>query len=184
MEFYAAIRTRQSVRSYKPDPIPQDALQRILEAFQSAPSWANCQPWELILVSDPALKAGLQACLPENNPARRAMLEAPVLAVAVGIEGKSGFYKGQASTARGDWMLFDLGIAAEHLCLAAAAEGLGTVHCALFDFAKANGVLGVPAGRSVVEIIPMGYPAKETRRVPRKDLKEFAFKDRHGAGYL
>ena len=184
MEFYATLKARQSVRNFKPDPVPDEVIGRVLEAFQAAPSWANVQPWEIILVSDPALKAGLQACLPENNPARRAMLEAPVLAVAVGIEGRSGFYKGQASTQRGDWMLFDLGIATEHLCLAAAAEGLGTVHCALFDFAKANGVLGVPAGRSVVEIIPVGYPSKETRRVPRKDLKEFVFKDRHAAGYF
>ncbi|MBI4676236.1 MAG: nitroreductase family protein [Elusimicrobia bacterium] len=184
MEFYDTIRSRQSVRSYKPDSIPQDTLQRVLEAFQAAPSWANVQPWELILVSDPGLKAELQATLSEKNPGRAAIVEAPIVAAAVGIEGKSGFYKGQASTPRGDWMFFDLGIATEHLALAAASEGLGTVHVGLFDFAKAGEILGVPAGRSVVELIPLGYPAKTPSRVPRKDLKEFVFKDRHGQGYL
>ncbi|MBI5623787.1 MAG: nitroreductase family protein [Elusimicrobia bacterium] len=182
MEFYETIRARRSVRSYKPDPVPQDVLRRVLEAFQAAPSWANTQAWEVILVADQDAKARLQATLSERNPSRGAMLEAPVVVAAIGIEARSGFYKGQASTPRGDWLLFDLGIATEHLCLAAAAEGLGTVHVAYFDSAKAGEILGVPAGRTVVELIPLGFPAKTPDRVPRKGLKEFVFKERHGAG--
>lgn len=181
MEFHEAVRCRQSVRSFKPDPVPEASLRRVLEAFQAAPSWANVQPWELILVSDPELKAKLQQTLPPGNPARAALLEAPLVVGVVGICGRSGFYKGQASTPRGEFMLFDLGIAAEHLALAAAAEGLGTVHVALFDFVKAGEALGVPEGRSLVELIPLGFAARETNRVPRKSLADFVYLDRHGS---
>ncbi|MBI5210267.1 MAG: nitroreductase family protein [Elusimicrobia bacterium] len=184
MEFYEVVRGRQSVRSFKPDPVPEDVLGRILEAFRAAPSWANTQAWELIMVSDAGLKKSLQSTLPAGNPATAAVVEAPVVAVVVGIAGRSGSYKGKAMTARGDWMLFDAGIAAEHLALAAAAEGLGTVHVAMFDFVKAGELLGVPGDRSVVDLIPLGYPARVPKRVERKPLSEFVFRDRHGDRYF
>lgn len=185
MEFYEAVRSRQSIRSYKPDPIPEDVLLRVLEAFRAAPSWANVQAWELILVSDPQVKAALQETLSPSNPGRAAVVEAPVLACAVGIAGRSGWYKGKAVTDRGDaWLLFDLGIAAEHLALAAAAEGLGTVHVGLFDFAKAAAALKLPTDRTVVEIIPLGWPARLPKRVERKPLADFVFKDVFGQRYF
>ena len=180
MEFYESVRKRQSVRRYKPDPVSEDALGRILECFRQAPSWANVQPWELILVRDPELKRRLQATLPKGNPALSAVAEAPVVVALVGIAGVSGSYKGQPVTRRGDWMLFDLGIAAEHLALAAAAEGLGTVHVAYFDYEKAGEVLGLPAGRTVVELIPLGAPAHEPKRVDRKPLAGFLYQDLYG----
>ncbi|MCX5794831.1 MAG: nitroreductase family protein [Elusimicrobia bacterium] len=181
MEFHETVRARQSVREFKPDPVPSEVLLRLLEAFRAAPSWANVQPWELILVQDPELRRRLQQTLSPGNPATKAAVEAPVLVCAVGIAGRSGWYKGKPVTARNDeWMLFDLGIACEHLALAAAAEGLGTVHAGYFDFAKAGEILGVPVGRSVVELIPLGYPARLPRRVERKPLAEFVSLDRHG----
>jgi nitroreductase len=180
MEFFEAVRARRSVRRFKPDPVPEESLGRVLEAFRAAPSWANTQPWELVLVSDPETKARLRDTLSQGNPARDAMTQAPLLACVVGIPGRSGWYHGKAATSRGEMMLFDLGIAAEHLALAAAAEGLGTVHVALFDIEKAGSALGLPAGRSVVEMLPMGFPAGETRRVERKALKDFVFRDRYG----
>ena len=52
MEFYEVVRARQSVREFKPDAVPAEVLLRLLEAFRAAPSWANVQPWEMILVQD------------------------------------------------------------------------------------------------------------------------------------
>lgn len=180
MDFYDVIKNRRSVRVYKSDPVPEDALNRILAAFQAAPSWANTQPWEIILVSDQAIKEQLQETLSQTNPARSAVVDAPILVCALGISGRSGFYKGQATTGRGDWVMFDLGIAAEHLALAAAAEGLGTVHVGLFDHDKADRILGVPEGHTVIELIPLGYPAAEPRPVSRKPLDDFVFKNKYG----
>jgi nitroreductase len=181
MDFYEVVKKRQSIRVYKPDPIPGDALNRVLEAFRAAPSWANTQAWEIILVTDEEIKKQLQQTVSESNPAHSAIVDAPVLVCAVGIYGRSGFYKGKETTGRGDWVMFDMGIAAEHLALAAAAEGLGTVHVGLFDYQKAEKVLELPEDRTVIELMPMGYPAYTPRQTPRKPLEDFVFKNKWGA---
>lgn len=178
MDFYEVIKKRHSVRAYKSDPIPEDVLSRILEAFRAAPSWANTQAWELILVTEPEIKKQLQQTISQNNPATNAIVDAPVLVCAIGITGLSGWYRGKPVTGRGDWVMFDMGIAAEHLALAAAAEGLGTVHVGYFDYEKAGEVLDIPESRTVIELIPMGYPATSPRQVPRKPLQDFVFKNK------
>jgi nitroreductase len=180
MDFYEVIKKRQSVRIYKSDPIPDDVLTRVLEAFRAAPSWANTQPWELILVTEPTIKEQLQQTLSTNNPAVSAIVDAPILVCAVGITGLSGCYKGKPLTSRGDWVLFDMGIAAEHLALAAAAEGLGTVHVGAFDFQKSGEILDLPEDRTVIELIPLGYSGYTPRQVPRKPLQDFVFKNTYG----
>lgn len=180
MEFYETVNKRRSVRVYKPDIIPDDILTRVLEAFRAAPSWANTQPWEIILATDPEIKKQLQQTTGENNPSFSALADAPVVVCAVGITETSGYYRGSAMTGRGDWVMFDMGIATEHLALAAAAEGLGTVHIGAFDYEKAGKVLELPEGRTVIELIPIGYPAYEPRQVPRKPLQDFLFKNKYG----
>ncbi len=180
MDFYEVITKRQSVRIYKTDPIPEDALTRILEAFRAAPSWANTQAWELVLVSDVEIKKQLQQTISKGNPAAAAFADAPLIVCAIGITGKSGFYKGKVSTEKGDWVMFDMGIATEHLALAAANEGLGTVHVGFFDTKKVAEILEIPPDRTIIELIPMGYPAYEPRRVPRKPLADFVFKNKYG----
>jgi len=91
MDFYEVIKKRQSVRIYKNDPIPEDVLNRVLEAFRAAPSWANTQAWELVLVTDESIKKQLQQTVSPGNPSHAAMVDAPVVVCAVGINGKSGF---------------------------------------------------------------------------------------------
>jgi nitroreductase len=180
MEFYEVIQKRQSIRIYQSELIPGEVLTRVLEAFRAAPSWANTQPWELVLVTDRGIKEQLRDTLSQNNPASAAVADAPVVVCAVGIAGVSGFYHGKALTGRGDWMMFDLGIATQQMALAAAAEGLGTVHVGAFDYQKAGEILNLPDSRSVIELIPLGYPAYSPRRVPRKPLDELVFKNKYG----
>ena len=180
MDFYEVIEKRQSVRIYKTDPIPEDVLNRILEAFRASPSWANTQPWELVLVTDTKIKEQLQTTLSTHNPASAAVMDAPIIVCPIGITGVSGFHRGQASTGRGDWMMFDLGIATQQMALAAAAEGLGTVHVGAFDFQKAGEILKLPQDRTVIELVPLGYPAYTPKKVPRKPLETFLFKNQYG----
>jgi nitroreductase len=73
-----------------------------------------------------------------------------------------------------------MGIATEHLTLAAAAEGLGTVHVGLFDFQRAGEILNLPENRTVIELIPLGYSGYTPREVPRKPLQDFVFKNTYG----
>lgn len=180
MDFYDAVYNRHSVRVFQPEPIPGAVLERILSAFRAAPSWANRQPWELVLATDPQIKAALQKTLSPGNPAIAAMTDAPIVVCGIGLTGLSGFYKGQCVTNRGDWVMFDLAIALEHLVLAAAAEGLGTVHVGYFDYESAGKILHLPPDRTTIELIPIGYPAHEPRPVPRKPLEDFVFTNKYG----
>jgi len=66
MDTLECIRARRSVRKYKTDPVPKDALKKVLEALQWSPSWANTQCWEIIVVDDAETKGKLQACLPSG----------------------------------------------------------------------------------------------------------------------
>jgi len=60
MELYDAMSTLRAVRRLKPDPIPEEVLQRVLRAATWAPTGGNHQPWRIIAVRDPALKQGLE----------------------------------------------------------------------------------------------------------------------------
>lgn len=60
IDLYEAMSTLRAVRKLQPDPIPSDVLERVLQAACWAPTGGNQQPWKVIVVTDPAKKAGLQ----------------------------------------------------------------------------------------------------------------------------
>jgi nitroreductase len=180
MELMEAIKGRRSIRKYKSDPVPEEALRTVLEAVRWAPSWANTQCWELIVVRDPKLKSELSTALPNTNPALSSMTDAPVVLVLCGRKGVSGYYKGEARTVKGDWLMFDIGLAMQSLCLAAHALGLGTVIVGMFDHKKAEEILGLPQNIELVAMTPLGYPAAEGGTPKRKEISEFIFYERYG----
>jgi len=173
MELMEAIKTRRSVRNFEPKDVTDEQVNQILEAVQWSQSWANTQCWEVIVVRNPETKAKLQETLPKTNPAFKAMTEAPVIFVLCGKLQASGYYKGQVTTKFGDWFMFDIGIAAQSLCLRVHDLGLGGVIVGLFDHNKAKEVLGVPEGYELVVMIPVGYPAKVPSAPKRKEISEF-----------
>lgn len=175
-----AIRGRRSLRKYKTDPVPDEALSAVLEAVRWAPSWANTQCWELIIVKDPKVKSELATTLPKGNPAISSVTEAPLILVLCGKKGTSGYYKGQAATEKGDWLMFDTGLAMENLSLAAHTLGLGTVVIGLMDHRKAGEILGVPQDVEVVAMSPLGYPATAGSTPKRKEVSEFVSYERFG----
>lgn len=177
MELMDAIKGRRSIRRFRPDPLPPGALEQILEAVRWAPSWANTQVWEIIAVSEEGIKKALQEAL-SKNPAHHAMLEAPVVLVMCGRLDSSGYYKGEVTTVKGDWYMFDLGIATQTLCLAAYELGLGTVIVGLFDHGKVEKLLGVEEGYAVAAIIPVGYPAKGVSAPKRRETEDFLHRNR------
>ncbi len=179
MELMEAIKGRRSIRKYKPDPVSEETLKTILEAVRYTPSWANTQCWEIIIVKDPNTKSKLTDTLSPTNPARPSMTEAPLVVVLCGKKGVSGFKKGGAMTVKGDWLMFDTGLAMQTLCLTAHSLGLGTVIIGNFDHKKAEEILGVPSNIEVVAMTPLGYPATEAISPKRKEISEFAFYDRY-----
>jgi nitroreductase len=177
MELMEAIKGRRSIRVYKADAVPEEKLKAVLEALRWAPSWANTQCCEAIVVRDPKLKSELAGTLPRGNPALSALVEAPLVIVLCALRGVSGYHRGEVTTDKGDWFMFDTGLAMENLCLAAHSLGLGTVIVGLFDHRKAAQLLGVPQKIEVVAMTPLGVPAGTGRTTKRKELSEFLFFD-------
>jgi nitroreductase len=107
------------------------------------------------------------------------MTQAPLVVVLCGRKGISGFENGEVATAKGDWLMFDTGIAMQSLCLAAYGLGLGTVVVGLFDHRKAEEILGLPQNVEVVAMTPLGYPAVQRSAPKRKEVSEFVFSERY-----
>ncbi len=175
MDVLEAIRTRRSVRRFTDEPVADEDLLKILEAARWAPSWVNVQPWRFIVVKDPGRKKALKETLLPQNPAAKGFDQAPVLLVLVAERGRSGMYGDISATDKEDWYMFDLGIAAQNIALAAHSLGLGSVHVGALNHKEAAKILGVPEGFEVVELIPIGHPAFEPKAPPRKELRELVY---------
>lgn len=180
MDVMQAIKERRSVRHYKPDPVKHEDLQAVLEAARLAPSWANTQCWKFVVVRDPDTKLKLAGALSPGNPATAAITEAPIVIAACAETGKAGYKRGEVMTDKGDWFMFDVGIAMQNLVLAAHSLGLGTVHVGLVNARLAAEALGLPPGIVFVEMTPLGYPNELPRVVPRKELSEIVFHEKYG----
>jgi nitroreductase len=177
-DLMSLIRNRRSIRKYEDKPVPAECVQQVLEAVRWSPSWANTQCWEVVVVRDPAVKEQLQATLPpKGNPAFKAVVQAPLVLALCAKTGRSGFYKGDVTTKFGEWMMYDLGIATQNICLMAHSLGLGTVVVGLFDHDQAAQVINVPQGYELVSMIPLGYPAKTGSAPSRKATDEFVHWD-------
>jgi nitroreductase len=179
MDVFEAMRERRSVRRFKAEPVGDEDLGRILAAGRVAPSWANTQCWEIVVVRDEATRGALAGTLTETNPGREAVRGAPVVLVACGRKGRSGFKKGAATTALGDWLMFDVALFLQNATLAAHALGYGTVHVGLFDHAAAARIVGAPETVQVVEIVPIGRPEGPAPSAPpRRPIAEFVHQER------
>ncbi len=172
------IKGRRSIRKYVERDVPESIMSRIFEAIKWSPSWANTQCWEIIVVKEAALKESLQQILSPVNPAKKAMKEAPVVLGVCGKQNVAGFFKGEAATKFGDWLMFDLGIVTQNICLTAHAEGLATVITGSFDHDKAKEILGVPEGVELMVMIPLGYPAKDGSAPKRKEADAFVHQNK------
>jgi len=172
------IKGRRSIRRYQDKEVPDEILNQILESIQWAPSWANTQCWEVIVVKNPENKENLKDTLPTTNPAGNAMVQAPIILVLCAKLKSSGYYKDKVTTKFGDWFMFDLGIATQTICLAAHDLGLGTVIVGLFDQDKAKEALRVPEGYELVTLIPLGYAAKGSAPPKRREIREFTHYER------
>jgi nitroreductase len=176
MDLYRVLEERRSIRKYKPDIVPKEKLERILEAARIAPSWSNLQCWRLILVEDPSTKKALAESMPGKNPARKAVGEtAPLVLVLCADPKESGDQDGK------DYYLLDAGLAMQQLMLAAHAEGLGTCWVAWFDEEKARAVCSIPPEYRVVALTPLGFPDAQPAAGPRKELAQIAFGEKWGA---
>lgn len=166
-----AIKTRRSVRRYKPTPVPEALLKEVLNAARLAPSAENSQPWKFVVVRDEQTK--LRLAVAANG--QKFMAQAPIIVVACGIPD-------EAFPTVGGYMsshVIDVSIALDHLTLVAHGSGLGTCWIAAFKEEKVREVLGIPEDVRVVAMTPLGYPDEAPERSPRKNLEELVVYDRY-----
>jgi nitroreductase len=70
--FYAAVESRRTIRDFLPDPVPQEVLDRCLDAARLAPSSSNLQPWEFLVIRDPQTRLAANAACLDQMPAKTA----------------------------------------------------------------------------------------------------------------
>ena len=178
--FIEMVTGRRSIRRYENRNIEDEKIGQLLEAARWSPSWANTQCWEIIVVRDSGIKEKISTLLSPKNPASIAVAKGPVLFAVCSVKNKSGFYKGEASTILGDWLMYDLGILTQTLCLAAHSLGLGSVIVGAFDHKAVKDILKVPEGYELVSLIPMGYPDHAPSPPKRREVSEFVHSDTFG----
>jgi len=164
MSVLEIIKRRRSIRRYKENSIPEDALFRVLEAARLAPSGKNLQPWKFVIVRDKLLKKKLA----EASIGQYFMAKAPVVIVACGFPDECYSRMGRYMKS---WPV-DVAIALEHLILQAEEENLGTCWIGAFEEKEVKSILGVPEEVKVLALTPLGYPAEKPPSRRRKDLEE------------
>lgn len=185
MEFFEVILKRHSVRKFLPKPVEEAKILKIFEAVRLAPSWRNRQCWEFIVVRDKATINTLAKFRPHRYNINIFLKDAPVIIVALADPKKSGRIGDQS------YYLVDVGIALEHLVLAATDLGLGTCWLGAFDERLIKKSLGIPEKIRVVALTPLGYPQTKpgildkaiktfARSKYRKTLTEFVFFEKYG----
>src|SRR5665648_931510 len=169
MDFKSLVTTRQSDRSYLDRPVEKEKLAEILECARLSPSACNSQPWHIIVVDNPELKnkiadATSEKILGMNHFTKQAPVHLVIVEEANLTSNFGSWVK------RKQFPLIDIGVIASHICLAAAAEGLGSCMVGWFDEGKVKKLLGVPSSKRVQLIITLGYPALKTRPKIRKPI--------------
>ena len=166
MDVFNAIKTRKSIRGYKQDEVPEDKLNKVLEAARLAPSAHNAQDWKFVVVKDSAKREALAKAASQPF-----ISQAPVVIAAVALSPKRFMPCGVPAYA------VDLAIAVDHITLAAVEEGLGTCWIGAFSQEKVKEILNIPEDCQVVALLPLGFPADSGRPKSRKELKEIVSYD-------
>lgn len=161
MEFMKLIEMRYSVRAYRPDPVPEEALNRVLGAMGIAPTAANRQPFQAIVIHTEGRKEELLRIY-----GKEWFVQGPLVIGICAVHSEAwtrSFDKKRHSDV-------DAAIAMDHLILAATDAGLGSCWVANFDPKAAQEILGLPAGIEPVCFTPLGYPADNAGPKKRKPL--------------
>ncbi len=165
---YRVIDGRRDVRAFRRDPLPPGTLRRILMAAHHAPSVGLMQPWNFIVIQDPAVKARVKAVfLRERERTRtnyagdRAVLydslklegieEAPVNLCVTCDRTRSGPHVLGRNTMI-DTDLYSTCCAVQNLWLAARVEGVGVGWVSIIDNEELRAILGLPA-----HVVPLAY---------------------------
>ena len=167
MEVLECVRARIETREFKPDPVPEPVIQKLLEAGRWSPSQRNRQPWHFIVVQNRDTLKQLGAMAPSGP-----YLADAALAIVVVTEGARA-------------PLIDGTRAISSIQLVAWAEGLGSCWIGGVDREGVKRLLDIPEACELVTVLPFGYPADGAKalRKRRKPLAQIAHRERFGTPY-
>ena len=164
MNFLDLVKKRYSVRSYEERQIENEKMEYIMECVRLAPSAVNFQPWHFYVVTDSERLDALK-----STYKREWIQSAPCIIVACANHEES-WHRRSDNKNHAD---IDLAIAIEHLCLAAAEQGLGTCWVCNFDAALCHEVMAMPENVEPIALIPIGYtPDAEVPEKKRKTIED------------
>ena len=168
MEVFECIRRRRTIREYTKDPIPEDVLEKILQAGRWSPSSSNSQPWHFIVVKDPNTLSELGRIATQGP-----FISDAALAIVIVMENAPR-------------PQLDAGRAIQQMELVAWSEGLGTCFVGVRieeQQIEVKELLNIPSDLELITIMPYGYRSTSIGRVgtPRKDLAEMVHQEKFGA---
>ncbi len=210
MEVLEGIKTRQSIRAFKPTLIPRDVMEKILEVVSNSPSYTNTQPWEVVVVSGKKkneLSQKLLELAKANAPTSPDLFMPkgwpPALegrsrehgarrlsTLGVGRDDDGGreklrlmnfeFYGAPCAVflfmdgSLGEWSIFDMGLFAQNLMLAAHSFGVGScLQASVTNYApEIKKFLGIAGSKKLVICISLGYPDEKAKLNTYRSLKE------------
>ena len=160
MEFEQLIQARYSVRAYKPDPVPDQVLAKVLEAARLAPTAANRQPFGILVIHTDGREEELKRIY-----GRDWFVQPPLVVALCGLT--------DSCWVRSDGKSFcdiDAAIVMDHLILAAADQGLGSCWIGAFDAQAARQILGLPESVEPIAFTPLGYPGDQPGKKKRESI--------------
>jgi nitroreductase len=164
----------RAVRQFRPDPVPQEVINAVLEVVRWSGSASNRQPWEVVVIRNKETLRVLSAV--EGYAAHLAGASLGIVLVMAGDHGQV------------EQETYDEGRLSERIMLAAAAYGIGS-SIGWFrrsGMTDAKAILGIPQERLVRTAISLGYPDEEARRArpkhvqARKSLSDIVHDERYG----
>ena len=173
MSFYEMVISRRSIRQFKPEPVSRDILEKIVNTARLAPSAANLQPLEFVVVDEEELRKQLFTCLkwaayiaPEGNP-KPGHEPAAYIVILVNSRVRDKEYER------------DVGAAVENMILTAWEEGIGSCWIVSAERKKIQEMLKIPKYYQIDSVLTVGYPDEEPMVEDMKDSIEY-WKDKNG----
>ena len=147
MNVYDAIRTKRAVRNFSEKPIPDENIQRILNAGRRSQSSKNTQPWHFIAITDKAILKEFSEC-----GTWATHLAGAALGVAILTPDPTEKFQ----------TMFDAGQAAAFMQLAAWELGIGSCPASIYEPERARAILGFPQDLQLRIALSFGYPLDQT----------------------
>ena len=153
----SVVKRRAMIRAYTSDPVPEEKIQRLLEYAIRAPSAGNLQPWEFIVVKDPAVRAKLAKAAFDQTWVATAPV---IIATCADIQRVGKRYGSRGSF----YSLVDTAFASLLILLGVVELGLGACFVGAYDSIEVAKIFGLPDHVRPVGLITIGYPAERPRR--------------------